>query len=249
MSIERQLDSTINPWWGEHIHRYEEAAKIIANRNCNILDIACGTGFGSNFLASLGHNVIGADISEKAVEECNNKYKANNLDYRVIDGLKIPYQDEYFDVVVSFETIEHTTEFNKMLCEFERIIKKDGIVILSTPNFLVNSPDGYLVNPYHTQEWQYHELKKILEEVFNKVKIFGQKYIRYDNRKINYRIGNVVEKIMYFRGVRKLPISFQDSIMKMIINKQMYPTNRDYALISDQEAITKCKTFFAICSK
>jgi len=249
MSSERQLDDTNNPWWGEHIHRYEEAAKIMAKPNSNVLDIACGTGFGSNFLATLGHTVIGADISEVAIEECNNKYKADNLIYKVINGLEIPFPDEYFDVVVSFETIEHTTEFNKMLNEFKRIIKKDGIVILSTPNFLVNSPNGYLVNPYHTQEWEYHELKNILEEVFKRVEIFGQKYSRYDNQKLNYKIGNVFEQIMYLRGVRKLPISFQDRVMKMIIKKPMYPMKDDYVMVSDQATIIKCKTFFAICRK
>jgi len=249
MSSERQLDDTNNPWWGEHIHRYEEAAKIITRRNSNVLDIACGTGFGSNFLAELGHNVIGADISEGAVNECNNKYKANNLSYEVIDGLKTPFQDEYFEAIVSFETIEHTTEYIKMLNEFKRVLKKDGVAIISTPNFLINSPDGYIVNPYHTQEWRYNELKEILESVFKNVEIFGQKYARYDTGKFNYKIGNVFEQIMYLRGVRKLPISFQDRIMKMVIKKPMYPTKDDYLLVSDVEAIKKCKTFFAICRK
>lgn len=249
MSSERQLDDTNNPWWGEHIHRYEEAAKLISKQQSNVLDIACGSGFGSNFLATLRHNVVGGDISESAIEECNNKYKATNLIYQVVNGLKVPFQDEHFDAVVSFETIEHTKEFMTMLNEFRRIVKSEGVVIISTPNFIVNSPKGYIVNPYHAQEWEYHELKQILEKVFNRVEIYGQKYSRYDNRKLSFKIGNLFEKLMYLRGIRKLPISFQDRIMKMIIKKPMYPLKDDYVLVSNEEDIKKCKTFFAICKR
>ena len=163
MSSERQLDDTNNPWWGEHIHRYEEASGIIGKESRKILDIACGTGFGSNYLASLGHTVVGADISKDAIDECNNKYHSDRLIYKVIDGLNIPYENEYFDVVVSFETIEHTTEFKRMLQEFKRVIKQDGLVIISTPNFIINSPKGIIINPYHTQEWTYRELEQILK--------------------------------------------------------------------------------------
>lgn len=249
MSSERQLDDTNNPWWGEHIHRYEEASKIIGKEKKVVLDIACGTGFGSNYLATIGHTVVGADISAEAIVECNNKYQSKNLAYKVIDGLNVSYDNEYFDAVISFETIEHTTEFKKMLSEFKRIVKNDGVVIISTPNFIVNSPSGCIINPYHTQEWRYDEFKELLNSIFQRVEIFGQRYSRYDNKELKHRIGNVFEQIMYLRGVRKLPVSFQDKIMKMIIKKPMYPTKDDYVLVSDEASINKCKTFFAICKK
>ena len=51
MSSERQELNVISPWWGEHIHRYNEVIDQL-NGNETILDIACGTGFGSNLLAS-----------------------------------------------------------------------------------------------------------------------------------------------------------------------------------------------------
>ena len=249
MSSERQLDNTNNPWWGEHIHRYEEAARIIEKNQKTILDIACGTGFGSHYLATLGHKVVGADISERAIEECRKKYMATTLEFKVVDGTNIPYENEHFDSIVSFETIEHTRDFEKMLNEFKRVVKQNGVVIISTPNFLVNSPDGYVVNPYHTQEWEFDELKKILSDVFQDVQLFGQKYSRYDLNGVRNKTGEFLEKIMYKRGIRKLPIKFQDMIMRLIIKKPMYPTKEDYVLVTDLSLIVKCKTFFAVCRK
>lgn len=249
MSSERQLDNTNNPWWGEHIHRYEEAAKIIGKDQKTILDIACGTGFGSHYLTTLGHKVVGADISEIAIKECSQKYKAINLEYKVMDGTSIPNENEYFDVVISFETIEHTKDFVKMLNEFKRVVKRNGLIIISTPNFLVNSPDGYVVNPYHTQEWEFEEFKKILTDVFKSVQLFGQRYSRYNLTGVRNKTGNILENIMYKRGVRKLPIAFQDMIMRAAIKKPMYPTKEDYVLVTDLSLIVKCKTFFAVCRK
>src|ERR1041385_6161003 len=152
MSLERQEDNTNSPWWGEHLNRYEEALKFLPAKNLSILDIACGNGFGSNFLAEQGHNVTGADLSKDAIAYCKEKYNNPQLRFEVCDGTKLPYEDQTFDAVISFETIEHTKAFNEMLAEFRRVIKNDGVIIISTPNRIVNSPGGVVTNPYHTQE-------------------------------------------------------------------------------------------------
>ncbi|MBI3519557.1 MAG: class I SAM-dependent methyltransferase [Bacteroidetes bacterium] len=248
MSSERQLNSENNPWWGEHLHRYQEAAKLLPKKHLKILDIACGSGFGSDFLAQLGNTVIGGDVSESAIAECRSKFNRSDISFEVVDGTNLPYTDETFDVIISFETIEHTTKYQKMLNEFKRVVKKDGVIILSTPNFLINSPTGIIVNPYHTQEWTYEELYEILNNTFSNVKLLGQAYTRYRNkRQLKYRIGKIVENIFYTRGVRKLPISFQDKTMKMLIGEPMYPLPNNYSFVEELNEIKKCKTFFAIC--
>jgi len=134
-----------------------------------------------------------------------------------------------------------------MLSEFKRVTKKDGLVIISTPNILVNSPDGVVRNPYHTQEWNYEQLDSLLKEFFADVKLTGQEYARYGNGKMS--VGKMAEKILYMRGVRKLPLKMQDAIMKMLIGKPMYPLPEDYSLTAEKNRIIKCKTFFAVCSK
>jgi ubiquinone/menaquinone biosynthesis C-methylase UbiE len=248
MSSERQADHADNPWWGEHVHRYLEAIKLIQGKS-KVLDIACGTGFGSFLLAEKGFHVTGADISEDTIKACAAKYKHANLNFIAADGTKLPFADETFDAVISFETIEHTKAFREMLSEFKRVTKNNGLVIISTPNILVNSPDGVVRNPYHTQEWNYKELDILLKEIFPEVKISGQEYIRYRKKKFRMALGQMAENFMYLRGVRKLPLSLQNAVMKMLINKPMYPLADDYALTNETDQIIKCKTFFAICRK
>jgi len=248
MSSERQIDDSVSPWWGEHLHRYEEALKLIQGSNLFILDIACGSGFGSNFLASKGHTVIGGDISEETISECKKKYQKINLNFETLNGVDLPFENEKFDVVTSFETIEHTTQYLEMLSEFRRVVKKDGLIIISTPNFIINSPNGVLINKYHTQEWIYEELSELLNSVFSEVKISGQEYVRYKfNNTFRYRIGKIIEGLLYSRGIRKLPITLQDRIMKFIIGEQMYPLSSNFSFTEDIPDIKKCKTFFAIC--
>src|SRR6185295_14012619 len=130
-----------------------------------------------------------------------------------------------------------------------RISKKGGVVIISTPNKAVSSPDGIIRNPYHTQEFTHDELHGLLNRIFDDVKFYGQKYIRYDKKTWRNKLGNLAEHILYLRGIRKLPLSFQVRIMKTIIGKQMYPLPTDYELMTNKNDILKCKTFFAICKK
>ena len=248
MTLERQEFNIISPWWGEHLHRYYEANKFISKSKSKILDIACGNGFGAHYLSKNGHYVTGCDIDIQAINECKKNFSAPNLNYIQADGTKLNFDDDSFDYVISFETIEHTTQYQKMLLEFKRVVNKNGLLIISTPNFLINSPTGKVLNPFHTQEWKYEELAKLLEATFSNVKLMGQQYVRYRNKKsVKYKIANIVENILYMRGVRKLPLKLQDSIMKAIINEPMYPVITDFNLTENIEEIKLCKTFFAVC--
>src|SRR4030066_783433 len=90
----------------EHISRYIFALAYVENKN--VLDIACGTGYGSYFLAKNGAKfVAGGDISEIAINYAKNKYKLDTLEFEVENVMKMSYPSEHFDVIVSFETIEH----------------------------------------------------------------------------------------------------------------------------------------------
>src|SRR5258705_1094653 len=183
MSSERQLLDPEDPWWGEHVHRYKEVLSVVKKEDV-ILDLACGTGFGSDILAEHTEGeVIGGDIAEEAIEECNKNWKRPQLRFRVLDGTRLTYESNYFDKIVSFETIEHTTEYERMLREFWRVLKPGGIAFISTPNFPINSPSGKVLNPYHTQEFTYDELKGVLGNIFADVTIKGQKYSGQENRK------------------------------------------------------------------
>ncbi|HEX8515666.1 MAG TPA: methyltransferase domain-containing protein [Bacteroidia bacterium] len=251
MSSERQDHNENTPWWGEHIHRYQVAYPYLKEED-KVLDIACGNGFGSYLLSRKTKGMVtGGDISAETVEICRNRYKGEpNLEFRVIDGTAVNYPNGYFDMVVSFETIEHTTEYIKMLQEFYRTVKQGGTVLISTPNKAVTSPDGIIKNPYHTQEFTLEQLQALLNSVFDDVKISGQQYTRYSKgASFTDRIGQIVERMLYSRGIRKLPLSFQNKLMNAILKKDLYPSPADFGLTDDIEEILKCTTLLAVCKK
>jgi ubiquinone/menaquinone biosynthesis C-methylase UbiE len=242
----KQLDEQ-SPWWGEHLHRYYEAVKYLKGDE-KILDLACGLGFGTAILAeNTEGGVIGGDIAEDAIEDSKKYWQRQNLSFTILDGTNLPYADNYFDTLVSFETIEHTTQYRQMLKEFARVLKPDGKALISTPNFLINSPTGKVTNPYHTQEFSYDELVDILKGAFGEVTILGQQYTRYKVKSFRNRVGQFFERFLLQRGIRKIPISLQDALMKTLVNRPIYPEAQDYDMVEASEEVLKCKTFFAIC--
>jgi ubiquinone/menaquinone biosynthesis C-methylase UbiE len=137
-----------------------------------------------------------------------------------------------------------------MIAEFERVLKPGGQLILSTPNIKVSSPDGIVKNPYHTQEFTYDELFRILDTSFPSVQIFGQRYSRYDNKASGNKIGKLFEKLFLSFGIRKLPYSWRSGFMKTFFGYPLYARETDYILEKDQVRIqAECPVLFAVCKK
>ncbi|HTL07594.1 MAG TPA: class I SAM-dependent methyltransferase, partial [Chitinophagaceae bacterium] len=91
----------------EHLHRYYSIIPLIKGKA--VLDIACGEGYGSAILAAHAQSVTGADIDQTSIDEANQKYTSADLPLSFVqaDAALMPFADDSFDVVVSFETIEH----------------------------------------------------------------------------------------------------------------------------------------------
>lgn len=162
------------PWWWEHRARYRWSAPHVAGKRA--LDIACGTGYGSVILAQAGARiVIGIDLSESALDYANRRYNEPNLAFCRASASDIPYEDQSFDLVTSFETIEHLQDAERFLSELRRVLSPQGKLYLSTPNALVTQPiDGVPRNPYHVREFTPPELREALEKQFATVELLGQ---------------------------------------------------------------------------
>jgi ubiquinone/menaquinone biosynthesis C-methylase UbiE len=250
MSSERQPVESSGRWWGEHIHRYNEALQLIQPGD-TVLDIACGTGFGTDMIAAkTSGKVVGGDIAAEAIEECRGHWKRSNMEFKVLDGTHLAFPDGYFDKVVSFETIEHTPKYREMAAEFARVLKPGGLLILSTPNRAVSSPDGVIVNPYHIQEFTVDELTEILTRNFADVKLTGQRYARYDKGGAWRGTGKFFEKLFLSFGIRKLPYNWRSGFMKIFFGYPLYPRDTDFVLEQDPARIRKeCYVQFAVCKK
>jgi 2-polyprenyl-3-methyl-5-hydroxy-6-metoxy-1,4-benzoquinol methylase len=159
----------------EHIHRYAIACELVQNKK--VLDIACGEGYGSYLMANDAFSVTGIDINSIVIEKAREKYKRSNLQFLQGPADKIPVEDHVFDIVVSFETIEHLENHQLIFNEIKRVLKPEGVLIISTPNKLFYSDKNGYVNPFHKKELYLNEFKDLLSKSFINYRVYSQTYI------------------------------------------------------------------------
>ncbi len=158
----------------EHMHRYGCVLDLAAGRD--VLDIACGEGYGSAMLAGRARSVIGIDISEKAAAHARASYRnLPNLSFMAGNATAIPLADACVDVVVSFETIEHLGGQEEMIAQIRRVLRPDGVLIISSPNRKAYSDDRDYRNEYHVKELYFEELNALLRSRFPRVRYYGQR--------------------------------------------------------------------------
>jgi 2-polyprenyl-3-methyl-5-hydroxy-6-metoxy-1,4-benzoquinol methylase len=159
----------------EHIIRYVFASQFV--RDKVVLDVACGSGYGSSYLANKGaRGVVGGDREPEAIAQAKQYYKKGGVEFVLLDATRMPIRDSSFDVIVSFETIEHVAEYEKFLGECRRVLRDNGHFICSTPN--VQTPGvEKAVNPYHVNEFSGEQLCQLLNGYFQDTKLFGQSFI------------------------------------------------------------------------
>jgi len=158
----------------EHLHRYAWCVPLVAGKD--VLDIACGEGYGSAMLSRRARSVQGVDISDEAVRHAEATYgHIANLQFKVGDAAKIPLPDDSVDVVVSFETIEHHDRHSEMLKEIRRVLRPRGGIVISSPNRVVYSELAGHHNEFHVKELDFGEFDAVLREQFDSVKYFGQR--------------------------------------------------------------------------
>jgi GT2 family glycosyltransferase/SAM-dependent methyltransferase len=157
----------------EHLHRYLWAAKVVAGRR--VLDLGSGEGFGSSILADRASEVVGLDIDERTVEHAQLNWSTPDVSFVLGSALDLSaFEDGSFDAVVAFEVIEHLEEQEQMLSEVGRVLSKDGVLIVSTPDRRMYSEATGQNNPFHRRELTYEEFSSLLEGSFGQVAVWGQ---------------------------------------------------------------------------
>ncbi len=161
----------------EHLHRYAIACSLTAGKD--VIDIACGEGYGSNLIARNAKSVIGVDIDQEIVDHASKKYADNQkkLIFRHGSLLKIPLDDQSVDVVVSFESIEHVEQHDLVLKEFKRVLRKNGLLVLSTPDKYYYSDISKQRNPFHIKEMYKSDLELHLAKYFKNHLLYQQRFL------------------------------------------------------------------------
>ncbi|RAV13793.1 glycosyltransferase [Paenibacillus contaminans] len=160
----------------EHLQRYYSITELVKGKV--VLDAACGEGYGAFYIAQYAKTVYGIDIDHDTIFHANQKYGKANLHYKQGSVEKLEIPECSIDVVISFETIEHVDESQQhtFLKEIKRVLKKDGIVIISTPDKYLYSDLPRYDNPFHIKEFYKDEFRDFLEGYFANVKMYFQRF-------------------------------------------------------------------------
>lgn len=158
----------------EHLHRYVFAASLATGRR--VLDLGSGEGYGAALLARTAESVVGVDISQEAVAHACVTYGESNVRFVCADARRLTFAAGSFDLVVSFELIEHMAECEALLDEAARVLRPNGLLVISSPNkrFYHLHDQGQSENSFHVRELEQEELETLLAARFPKRRILAQ---------------------------------------------------------------------------
>lgn len=157
----------------EHWHRYAWAGRQVAG--LDVLDAACGEGYGSYLLGHSARAVTGVDIDRQAIEHARRRYAGTTVRFECADCTQLPLDADSVDAVVSFETLEHLEAQDQLLAEFRRVLRPDGFLLLSSPDRRTYSDETGYNNPFHVRELYRDEFEALLGRHFPAWRLFGQK--------------------------------------------------------------------------
>ena len=158
-----------------HIATYDWAKDHVAG--ARVLDFGAGTGYGAARMASVAASVTGTDVSKPAVDYAKVRWSADNLDFRLIKPVEeapLPFPDNSFDVVTSFQVIEHVSSPSAYLAEANRVLKPSGKLLVVTPDRSTRLfPKQRPWNVWHVCEFTQPELTGIVAEQFTVQETLG----------------------------------------------------------------------------
>lgn len=194
--VKKNFDEVLD----KHIKRYEFAS--LYTNNMNILDAACGSGYGTKMLKEAGARLVtGVDICEESISNAKELYGGKDISFLVSDINKTDFQDKTFDSIVSFETIEHIDSGIIWINEAYRILNDNGLFIVSTPNRLIYDHlkdfNDKVRNSYHKFEYDLSEFLGELLTRFDIIELYGQTFI--PNRVLTSHFTNFKILNYYFK--------------------------------------------------
>lgn len=155
-----------------HLARYEFARSYCGNRN--VLDGACGTGYGSALIGEVAAHTTGIDCDVGAIEYANQAYSRDNVRFERSFVEFTPFEDAAFDVVLSFETVEHTLCPMAHMREISRLlVPETGCAVLSVPNNW-----GY--TDHHFFDFNLRLFQEVLNPFFSSIEFFYQNPSSHD---------------------------------------------------------------------
>ena len=155
-----------------HLKKYEFAREFVRGV---VIDVACGVGYGTDHLTFSTTFTVGVEIDADAVKTAQSRYARRTTVFVQADAEALPFKDGSADVVTCFEGIEHFTAPDRHVKEAARILRPNGLYVVSTPQAGdLNDHRGHSGNPHHVHEFARQELVGLLQTCFDRIEILGQ---------------------------------------------------------------------------
>lgn len=245
------LNIEYKSFFEKHLAVYEFTKKFINLQNI-VLDNGCGTGYGAFLLAPFVSKIIGTDISSDAICKAKQKYQHKNLCFEIMDAQNLKFANDNFDLICSFQVIEHIEKIDLYLNEMKRVIKPNGMIVISTPNKYTFATQEKIGNPFHIKEFYPEELQNFLLKYFSNVKMYGLfgKNVFIDEYFQNKQGSSLFRKDkLKLRNI--IPQNIKKEILKLIkikTEKKMSKIKSSDFIIKN-ENLDKCLDIFAIIKK
>jgi 2-polyprenyl-3-methyl-5-hydroxy-6-metoxy-1,4-benzoquinol methylase len=221
-----------------HFKRYEFAAQYCHGKK--VLDAATGVGYGAEYLSKVAAHVVGIDIDAVAINYGKSKYHGNNLHFEVADAIQTTFPDCEFDVICSFETIEHLSDISSYLQEMVRLLNPLGVYIVSTPQ--VAKTNYHPDNPYHYIEFCRNDFDSLLKQYFGEVEIYGQQRRQSDLHYWLMTLADFIGIRLYWGKLRKI----RKSVNKVLKTKTFEEMSLEDLLIT-KDNIKRASEIVAVC--
>lgn len=155
------------------VARYMLASEYVAGKT--VCDVACGAGYGSYYLSQKAKDVTAMDVSQDAIRWATQHYQRLNLKYLHIKADEPWPLTSSFDVVTSFETMEHTISPETFLQNIYEHLIPGGKLVMSVPN---GPMDQERNNPFHLHHFTQDQLRTHLEQFFSPIQYLSQIYLK-----------------------------------------------------------------------
>jgi SAM-dependent methyltransferase len=155
-----------------HLRAYTEAVGQAAGMD--VLDVGCNTGYGTAMFTGAARRIVGVDVSPGAIAAARQRQDAPGAEFVLVDGSILPFPDATFDLVTSFQVLEHVLDPAPYLREVVRVCRPDASVIFTTPNAATRLDPGMKPwNRFHVREYRAAELGDLLRGAFAGVRVRG----------------------------------------------------------------------------
>jgi SAM-dependent methyltransferase len=182
-----------------HLAKYRFARERVHGL---VIDVACGVGYGTSFLAETVEALIGVELANEAIQIARSLYATDNCRFLQGNAECLPFDDDVADAITCFEGIEHFKEPGAHLDEVARVLREDGSYLVSTPHPHAHTHGED--NPFHLHEFEPAQFEAMLRARFQDVTMFGQFRVQTDAHRTAQKLDVLgIRKIAWLRPLAK----------------------------------------------